>query len=1755
MIKFGGMRVSSSGSVVKSVLIFANEWRFTGIAYLVFSLFVNCNCYSVLLAVDGDPQIEVPTLQQGRALLARDMLHKQCEEAIQSRDGKRLDQLVGRAIAEEKLAFGSNFGGSDLTIAYRSVASMLLGEQPESVTDAQRQFSQQAHELSNLNALLFRTMGSQLPNDLRVEFPSDVSKAQKDFEKDLTLLEQAEVITAELQVVLREAYASNDFTDADPKIEAAYEVCKKAFDQFVPQGNAADSPLTNSEPIMEDTLRDYFEGMYSVSLLYSQVKQRAGEQDEARRLARQALSLAKKANAFWEYDTRPIIGGRAIAQHLLAVLNADLGNQRTAGDWKSAVATVDEMLPLAKAFWDAPQNLHLMRDEAIQLSKLSESAQSDYAATILKQVDFESAANDRRFRDAIEIGVDLVEQRIQLLGNECVEAARINRRLGYLYWTQNDYANAFTRLADASSVLAKKVPKDDSWLLGAIADLYINASLLAQTAPVTSEVSTRLEKVVDSLSTHLTEEHHSVAEGKLALHGLKFMQTRSSEQREKILAFNVLVQNLNSLYNNGKFVQAAVAGKLLMEQASTLFGNPSAQHLNQLRSYANCLTKSGDPDSSIALYRDLLERYDVPPYNRTSDFHWVYHGIADTLRTLGGRENNLEAIKWLAKARKLTLESLGEQTTSHANHLELEGEILRDNLSAPLQALSKFQEAIAIHETVDGNRDSFNYCQSLVQIGLCENELRLWDAANDHLVLALEIRERNGYQSPYMMTWNLWALGTNSFDRQEFSEAAEYFSRALAIEERETPNASAIASHYGNLLVSFLMQQDGALQAQEVLQQFLVRRGALHSEAPERFADECRDACSWLFDNPGELSRGDMSKERQRILEELIAVGLRSYEAAGISSDWRLLELQRMSGLAAEILNERHRAFAIYRDLLERAATLSPPPYSVIGSIHQGLSNLYKEEFALDRTIHHRRLAVEALELEYGEHSMQVAQAIRGEADILLALGDYSRAEELTQRAADIFTELGHPMQAEVYQQLAVIHLHREDYDLAEQYLHAARVRLSNLRSHHELDLNIRYWLARLMLTKGEYSQALEIASQLIESVSDSSDVQFASSVRSIQGIARLGLAQSQEAHIALKEVIDAAEQNPLVQVSDETRAAYAAACECIGDGKEANNQFRLLISKLAEQHEVFGNVLSERQKLEMRSKLSHATSIYVSHVVGTGDSLSECYKTIMPLKGLVSAGQRRQQSHDEIASPEVRALSAQIDQINQKLSSLLFGSTPSAQTASVEQIGQLTNQRESLELQRNALEEATRTLSNHLSPDISLEQLQESLQEDEALIDFVTYVHHSQPGLPNSKTEDQVLAFVVTKVALNAIPLGPASELRTISTQWRDTLQSGSDMEFTASNRKLAGRVWDPVKHQVGDARVVLLSPDGVLSNVSFAAFPSDDDGYLVDDRTFITVSGPRLLVQSRAREAALEKAAVDLEDKKTLLLVGGVNYDSRSSESKLLETPLDLIASNSNGPSSPSTALRSASSVTSWPYLPGTEAEVHQVASLAKNSGVASSTVTLEGENSSETSLAKLASGATWIHLATHGFFAESKVNPGGWAFQSLSRQSVVGFDPRLLTGIVLAGANQSEKTGMDDGILTAAEIEHLDLSKTKLLVLSACESALGEEHSGEGVMGLQRSLHLAGCHNVIASLWKVDDQATATLMTEFYRQLWEENKTPSEALRSAQQKLSRSRFENGSIVRGDSRLDFGGPQPSKSKPRSLSPKFWAAFCVSIN
>ena len=289
------------------------------------------------------------------------------------------------------------------------------------------------------------------------------------------------------------------------------------------------------------------------------------------------------------------------------------------------------------------------------------------------------------------------------------------------------------------------------------------------------------------------------------------------------------------------------------------------------------------------------------------------------------------------------------------------------------------------------------------------------------------------------------------------------------------------------------------------------------------------------------------------------------------------------------------------------------------------------------------------------------------------------------------------------------------------------------------------------------------------------------------------------------------------------------------------------------------------------------------------------------------------------------------------------------------------------------------------------------------------------------------------------------------------------------------------PLRPNLGDAKQILISPDGMLNLLPFGVLRDEQGRYLVQQKELTYLTSGRDLLRAAVTTPS-RQAPIVLADPDFGPLVGSA------------------IASTSEN--------RRSADISRGPMnfnpLPGTAAEAQalKVALRLKDDQV------LTRGQATEAAL-KQVKGPRILHLATHGFFLADQPADLDTLSARLPGhdrlQAPKGENPLLRSGLALAGANQL-RSGNDDGILTALEVAGLDLAGTELAVLSACDTGLGQVNNGEGVYGLRRALVLAGVRTQVASLWKVDDAATKDLMIDYYTRL-SAGAGRSQALREAQ------------------------------------------------
>lgn len=279
---------------------------------------------------------------------------------------------------------------------------------------------------------------------------------------------------------------------------------------------------------------------------------------------------------------------------------------------------------------------------------------------------------------------------------------------------------------------------------------------------------------------------------------------------------------------------------------------------------------------------------------------------------------------------------------------------------------------------------------------------------------------------------------------------------------------------------------------------------------------------------------------------------------------------------------------------------------------------------------------------------------------------------------------------------------------------------------------------------------------------------------------------------------------------------------------------------------------------------------------------------------------------------------------------------------------------------------------------------------------------------------------------------------------------------------------IWKPIESILKGNEKVYISPSGLLNNISFSAL-SNKNKYLCDEYSLVRLTSTTKIIHHRTFK---------LDEIQNATMFGGIDYGQDSNQ---------------------------------WPYLIGTKEELIETENILANHNV--KTKTFSGNDATESAFKNFTSNSQIIHVATHGFFESNtsedilKVEKGKVDFARGGNTSLMSKEESSLlkTGLVFAGANNKENTGL----LTALEVSEMDLNKTKLVVLSACETALGDIKGNEGVYGLQRSFAVAGADYILMSLWKVSDVETKNFMTTFYKNLFLEKDIRKAFIKTQQEK----------------------------------------------
>jgi CHAT domain-containing protein/Tfp pilus assembly protein PilF len=765
------------------------------------------------------------------------------------------------------------------------------------------------------------------------------------------------------------------------------------------------------------------------------------------------------------------------------------------------------------------------------------------------------------------------------------------------------------------------------------------------------------------------------------------------------------------------------------------------------------------------------------------------------------------------------------------------------------------------------------------------------------------------------------------------------------------------------------------------------------------------------------------------------------------------------------------------------------------------LNNLATLYFSQGKYVEAEPLYLRVLEIRekaLGKDHSSYATILSNLAGLYYLQGKFVKAEPLYLRALEIREKtLGknHPSYATTLSKLATLYYLQERYVEAEPlYLRVLNIREKVLGKDHPFTAESLNSLGLLYQDQGKYLEAEALCKRALEIYEKALGKDHPSAADSLHILARLyhwqGKYDEAEAlynrALAINEKALGEDHPSARAILDNLAALYMAKGAIVQAVK-----FQSLANAASERNLAYNLAAgSERDKLAYLTTFYRQTdrtiSLHIHSAPADPAARKMAATLILQRKGrALDATSQNLNALRSRFNAEDQALLDRWTATRSQIARLVL-SGPQSMSAERHQAGikELEDQadKDESEISRRSKEFFAQSLP------VTLEAAQAAIPPDSALIEFASY----HPFNARAATYDQAHYVVYVlhhdgKIAWKE--LGDANSIDDAIAALRNALRDPKRTDVKRLARAVDAKVFQPIRPLLGGKSRLLISPDGSLNLIPFAT--------LVDERMRYVVERYSISYLTSGRD--LLRLHVARESKDGPMVVAGPDFGRKR---KAAEGEI-------NGESAGS-AFRGVY----FPPLPGAEQEGEALSALLPGATV------LAKSQATKAALSRI-HAPKLLHIATHGFFLEDLDMPstGGRGHQSftghperilrdleldLERHGARIESPLLRSGLALAGANEHRED--DNGILTALEVTGLNLWGTKLVVLSACDTGVGEVKNGDGVYGLRRALALAGSETQVMSLWAISDKATRELMVSYYRKL-QNGQGRGEALRQVQ------------------------------------------------
>jgi tetratricopeptide (TPR) repeat protein len=1274
----------------------------------------------------------------------------------------------------------------------------------------------------------------------------------------------------------------------------------------------------------------------------------------------------------------------------------------------------------------------------------------------------------------------------------------------------------------------------------------------------------RAERVEWAVNAHGADSAY-VSEARRIGSRTELLRELTAEQREQWRASRLtLGRALRNFENNQGSPEELAAGIGAAEVLGGIYGQDSPHFADELTRVGEMHQWDGDHDAAVKVYQRALAIFRAALGDKHIRTATALHSLGNALEYALDFADALTAYREALAIREELLGYGDDNTVTTLNNIGV--------------ALSKsgdftagreiFQRVLDLRRQIWGEMHE-NTAHAYMNLGLFYKRIEEHDQSLPLLQRALAIRQQTHGEDHAQTADSYNTLGQLFSDMGRFQDAKRYYHQELAIRRRVQGNDhEAVASTLNDLAILVSDMGDERTARKLIEEGIAIGTKALGPEHP--------DVAGMLNVLAGILSdQGDFATARAHY-ERALAIVEKAY---GPDSHELLVHLNNLGQFLKE-QGDYDAARAHFERALRIVKRTFGERHGIVATLLGNIAGVLEEQgnYAEAKSYLEQSLALRRETL--GNEHPDTALALYRMGYLAGEMGDAATALDIYLQVLVLYRKsLGedHPYVARMYSNIAAIHNELENHGEARRYAQQGfDMTRRLLGDDHPETVGARRTLATVLDDAGDEEQALNYQ---LESLAATRKLYGDQHPDTAHAFANLGMTlMSTGDYAKVRSYLEYAlavyrkyfgEQHPSVALNLHR---LGSALEFMGRPDEAAANFRQAVAISQQMMEDASVVLDEQQQILMARSLRDYLDRYLSCLLRQGNKADEAYRAVLGWKGATLVRQRA--AHMAMTDEALRPTF-------EELQSVVRQATTLARTPG-EDVDAWRVKLEALTARKKQLvEELARRSAAFRAAEATVElaDIENALPADAVLVDFLIF-ENSGPH-PQIKGTLQfhhgLVAFVVRPGRrVQMFDLGDAEEIAAAVDRWRAS--HGMSPDAQRAGAELRARLWQPLLAAIGDAKLALVSPDGALGKLPFSALPGARPGsYLIEDIAVVMIPVPQLL-------PALV-ADMTVEDLPTeLLVLGGVIYnrggdvpaapvrvDALQGEDVKAEPTLPLATRPQTGLARPwdrrrvQLAQRAVVGDETWRYLPGTAVELGFIRDLYfEATGLerdSSRLVALDGVHATEEAFRAAAPQASILHLATHGFFAgadkASALDRGGSAGEmgagELADDQPHGFSPGMLSGLVLAHANDPPQIPEDpellaempdDGYLSADEIAILPLGSTQLVVLSACESGLGQTAGGEGMLGIQRAFQVAGARSTIGTLWKISDEATRKVMEEFYRFYLRGGMTPAEALRAAQLWALNN---PDSIPRGaDAPDDVAGATRA-------SPYYWAAFTLS--